>query len=199
MKKTYQVVLHRVIGNISQLKEVNKGRLPEIPIFGRSNVGKSSLINHIFGNKLLAKVSQVPGKTQTLNFFLVNEQLFVVDLPGYGFAKTPSSQRSSWDELMTSYFDMGRYNPFCLLLLDSRPEELNTSDIDLIKWLGTIELPIVAIITKTDKLTPSEEKKQIEIITKQLHSLTNSVKAIIPFTIKNAIGKDRVLKELGTI
>ncbi len=199
MKKNFHVVLHRVIGNISQLKEVNKGRLPEIPIFGRSNVGKSSFINHLFSNKLLAKVSQVPGKTQTLNFFLVNEQLFVVDLPGYGFAKTPTSQRSSWDLLMTSYFEMGRNIPFCFVLIDSRHESLNSADKDLIQWLSSFNLPDIAIITKIDKLTPAAEARQVASITQQLQTLTSSLQAVISFTIKNTSGKERVLKELGNV
>lgn len=199
MKKPFQVVLHRVIGNLSQLEQVNRGKMPEIPIFGRSNVGKSSLVNHIFGNKLLAKVSQVPGKTQTLNFFLVNEQLFIVDLPGYGFAKTPTAQRNVWDDLIGSYFDMKRHIPFCFVLLDSRNDLLSEGDRGLIQWLSSIELPIVVIITKTDKLTPPEEKQQVAKITEQLQTLTNLLRAVIPFSIKNAFGKQRVLTELGNL
>lgn len=199
MKKTYQVVLHRVIGNLSQLELVNRGKMPEIPIFGRSNVGKSSLVNHIFGDKLLAKVSQVPGKTQTLNFFLVNEQLFIVDLPGYGFAKTPTSQRNVWDDLIASYFDMNRHIPFCFVLIDSRHELLSDGDRDLIKWLSSIKLPIVIIITKTDKLTPAQEKSQVALITEQVQKLNPLLRAVIPFSIKNAFGKQRVLTELGNL
>jgi GTP-binding protein len=131
--------------------ECPKPNLPEYAFIGRSNVGKSSLINMICGQKKLAKTSGTPGKTQLINHFLINENWYIADLPGYGFAKISKDTRASWEKMITNYL-LKRTNLLnTFILIDSR---LKPQDIDLefISWLGTKRIPFSIAFTKTDKL-----------------------------------------------
>ncbi|HTH58216.1 MAG TPA: ribosome biogenesis GTP-binding protein YihA/YsxC [Cyclobacteriaceae bacterium] len=137
---------------------------PEFAFIGRSNVGKSSLINLLVGRKNLAKTSSTPGKTQTINHFLINRSWNLVDLPGYGYAAVSRSSRQAWGKMIEQYL-MKRENLYCtFVLLDSRvpPQK---SDFDFITWMGEQSLPIAVILTKSDKLKQHElaiSKKTIE-------------------------------------
>ena len=140
---------------------------PEFAFIGRSNVGKSSLINMLTGRKELAKISSTPGKTQTINHFLINKSWYLVDLPGYGYASVSKSLKENWSNMIDSYFTQ-RTNLYCtFVLIDSRldPQE---KDMDFIKRLGSLGIPIALVLTKTDKLKQSELGKSKNKIEKRL-------------------------------
>lgn len=142
------------------LKDPRGNLLPEIALTGRSNVGKSSLINHLLNTKI-AKVSATPGKTQLINFFLINEKYLLVDLPGYGFAQAPLAAIKKWSESIDHYLNHRSNLKLILLLIDSRRGP-NEEDLFLLDWARQKQIPIAAIYTKTDKLSPSELKTQLE-------------------------------------
>ncbi len=128
---------------------------PEFAFIGRSNVGKSSLINMLTQRKNLAKTSSTPGKTQTINHFLINQKWYLVDLPGYGYATVSKTTKEGWSQMITSYFKQ-RENVYCtFILIDSRLEP-QKKDIEFINWLGGLGIPIALVLTKIDKIKQSE-------------------------------------------
>ena len=140
---------------------------PEVAFVGRSNVGKSSIINAILGRNI-AKVSSSPGKTRLINFFLVNDNFYFVDLPGYGFAKVSKAEREKWRKMIERYFHTRENLKNVVLLVDSRhkPTEL---DIIMKEWLETLGIPFVVVGTKMDKLNQSEKAKAKKIIRETLN------------------------------
>jgi GTP-binding protein len=136
--------------------------LPEIAIIGKSNVGKSSLINNLLRNKKLAKTSSTPGKTQSLNFYTIDDALALVDLPGYGFAHVSDATKGQWSESLQFYLEQRNELKLILFLLDARriPTE---DDLSLLQWAATQNIPFLVVFTKTDKLNTSE---------KQIHKTT---------------------------
>lgn len=144
-------------------------KLPEIAVVGRSNVGKSSLLNHLFQVKGLVKTSSTPGKTQLINFFRTDNYSFV-DLPGYGYAKVPDAIRKKWGPMMESYFT-GRENlKLILLLIDSRREP-DEEDFSMLNYAEMSGKPVVVVMTKTDKLNQSELHKQSRLIEEAFEGL----------------------------
>ncbi len=143
---------------LPQLKTEHGNPLPEIAIVGRSNVGKSSLINHLLKRKDLARVSAIPGKTQTLNFFTVDQELALVDLPGYGFAKATEDLRKQWASAIDNYLKSRPTLKLILFLLDSRrtPTE---EDCAFAKWATHHQLPILLVFTKADKLDENQKRQ----------------------------------------
>lgn len=139
--------------------------MPEFAFIGRSNVGKSSLINMITQHKNLAKTSSTPGKTQTINHFLINSSWYLVDLPGYGYAAVSKTKKASWSQMIETYLRQ-RENLFCtFVLIDSRIEP-QKNDIEFINWLGKQQIPLALVLTKGDKITQAElgkSKKNIEM------------------------------------
>ena len=136
-------------------RECPDGMVAEIAVSGRSNVGKSSLMNSLFGRKNLVKVSGTPGKTQRLNFFLVNGRFHVVDLPGYGFAKAPASSRNEWSRMMQQYLRTRRQLVAVVQLVDCRHDP-SREDREMVQWLKDEQLPFVLVATKSDKLAPTK-------------------------------------------
>ena len=129
--------------------------MPEIAIVGRSNVGKSSLINNLLRNGNLAKTSSTPGKTRSVNFFSIDEQLGLIDLPGYGYAKVPQAMRQQWSEMIDYYLDRRPTLKLILLLIDSRRDPTE-EDCALIQWASFHKKPMLLIFTKIDKLKEAE-------------------------------------------
>lgn len=158
-----KVSFERSFGTSSQLPG---STLPEIAFAGRSNVGKSSLINKVFNRKGLAKVSQTPGKTATINFFATDEARFV-DLPGYGYAKVAKSELHRWSELIEGYFNQDRDFALVLSLIDIRHA---ASDLDetMVGFLIERELPFAVVLTKADKLSKQQQARQRSALAKQL-------------------------------
>lgn len=144
-------------GLASQLPNSEK---PEFVFAGRSNVGKSSLINKLCNRKRLARVSSTPGKTATINFYSAGD-VFLVDLPGYGYAKTSASERTRWDSLINGYFSQSRQIPLLLQLLDCRHAP-SKDDVGMLSYLKHYNIPFVAVLTKADKIKPSKYQDMIE-------------------------------------
>ncbi len=143
-------------GISSQMME---STLPEIVFSGRSNVGKSSLINKIIGRKALARVSKQPGKTATINFYKL-EKFRLVDLPGYGYAKVSFKEKKRWAELIESYFNSERNIPLVLQLIDMRHPP-TSQDMDMINFLCDYEIPFVIVLTKSDKLNKTNREQRL--------------------------------------
>jgi GTP-binding protein len=137
------------------------GALPEIAFLGRSNVGKSSLINSLLGVKGLARTSNTPGRTQALNFFLINNRFHFVDLPGYGFARVPKKIKAAWGEMATNYLAKRIQLVLSIQIVDSRHEP-TTLDLQLHEWLQHHAKSRIVVATKSDKLSNNELKKSIE-------------------------------------
>lgn len=137
------------------LKDPKGNLLPEIALAGRSNVGKSSLINHLLGQKKLAKTSATPGKTQLLNFFLIDDKFLLVDLPGYGFAKAPPEEVEKWSRAIDAYLNQRSTLKLILLLIDCR-RGVQDDDRTMIEWSQAKKIPLLVIFTKTDKLSRTE-------------------------------------------
>ena len=138
-------------GISSQLPESDR---PELSFSGRSNVGKSSLINRLCSRKNLARVSSTPGKTATINFYSVDD-LYFVDLPGYGYAKVSNADRDRWDKLINSYFEKDRNNELLIQLLDCRHDP-SADDVQMLQFLHYHRIPFVIVLTKADKLKKSQ-------------------------------------------
>jgi GTP-binding protein len=139
-----------------RLQMASGEEIPEIAVLGRSNVGKSSLLNHLFQSKNLVKTSSIPGKTQMLNFFTLNEALAFVDLPGYGYAKVPLSVRKRWGPMIQTYFDTRSALKLILFLFDIR--RLPTDeDKDLMEWIAQYEKATILVLTKVDKVSRNEK------------------------------------------
>lgn len=154
----------KYITSAYSVNELPKGNLPEVVLCGRSNVGKSSFINSFFNRKNLAKISSTPGKTRSINYYLIDSNFYIVDLPGYGFAKTSLSERRKWGELINQYFSQSKNIALIIHLIDSRhnPTEL---DVQFNKMLKDIGSSYIVLLTKSDKLTQSEivkSKKDIK-------------------------------------
>jgi GTP-binding protein len=144
--------------------------LPEIAVLGRSNVGKSTLLNHLFGSKDLVKTSSTPGKTRALNFFKVDEQLICVDMPGYGYAAVSKGETQAWAELIEHYLKKRATLKMVLLLFDIRREP-SKQDLEMVAWIEHHGLPTLLVLTKVDKVSKSEKSMQTQRITNRIKGL----------------------------
>lgn len=156
----------RFVASYGTSKQLPESKHPEIAFVGRSNVGKSSLMNKLFGRKGLVKVSQKPGKTTTVNFFAVEDVDFV-DLPGYGYAQVSKSERARWKELIEGYFLQDRRHALTVVLVDIR-HDASKLDLEMIEFLDAHEVPYIIAFTKADKLKNMQRKKQVSALCKQL-------------------------------
>lgn len=146
------VNLETVCGITSTLPD---NQYPEFAFAGKSNVGKSSLINGLMNRKSLARTSAQPGKTQTINFYNINDECYFVDLPGYGYAKVSNADRDRWDKLINSYFEKDRNNELLIQLLDCRHDP-SADDVQMLQFLHYHRIPFVIVLTKADKLKKSQ-------------------------------------------
>jgi GTP-binding protein len=169
----------------SQYPPVN---FPEIAFAGKSNVGKSSLINVLVNRKRLVKTSTTPGRTQLINFFDINGSMTFVDLPGYGYAKVPASIKKSWKPMIETYLSERSTLKAVVLIMDIRrtPDE---KDLYLINWLGHYQIPTITILTKTDKLKTAQQARQLTLV-----SATTGIPRdkFILFSAKTRNGKERI-------
>lgn len=188
------VDLPYVCGVKSVLPKTGK---PEFVLAGRSNVGKSSFVNALIQRKSFARTSSTPGKTRTINFYAVNDAFFLVDLPGYGYAKTGPVEQEKWDRLIRRYLSEGEDIEEVILLLDSRrvPNEM---DLQMFQWIlaATGYEPIV-IITKMDKLKRSQHAKAIKEIREKLGASKDCI--MIPFSAETKSGREEFLELVGKI
>ena len=183
------VAFERSYGTSAQLPD---SVLPEVAFAGRSNVGKSSLLNKLFGRKNLAKVSQKPGKTATINFFKSGEAYFV-DLPGYGYARVSHSERDRWTELIEGYFNQDRKFALVCSLIDVR-HPASALDENMVGFLKEARLPFLIVLTKGDKLSNSKCHQQRAAIKRQL-ALDDDVPMIITSSLKGD-GMDELRKAI---
>jgi len=170
--------------------ECPKGPRPEIAVSGRSNVGKSSLLNAVFGRKGLVKVSSTPGKTQRLNYFLVNDRFHVVDLPGYGFAQAPDSVRAQWRAMMQEYLRTRQQLVGIVQLVDSRHEP-SREDREMVKWLRGEQLPFCLVASKIDKLGQSKRAAALRAIIDALQ--VPATQTLIPHSSETGEGRVALL------
>lgn len=170
------------------LKSPQGKLLPEIALVGKSNVGKSSLINHLLNEKKLARTSATPGKTQLLNFFLIDDSFLLVDLPGYGFAKAPPEEIAKWAEAIDTYLNNRPTLRLLLLLIDSR-RGIGEEDESILSWARAKKIPLLLIFTKTDKLSPQELKAHVKKYPDAIHYSVNTQhpRAILEKKIKQAL------------
>ncbi|MBW2058107.1 MAG: YihA family ribosome biogenesis GTP-binding protein [Deltaproteobacteria bacterium] len=167
--------------------------LPEVAFAGRSNVGKSSLINRLVHRRTLAKTSSAPGKTRLLNFYLVNSALSLVDLPGYGYAKVPEKIRRSWGPMVETYLDRRKELRLVVLLLDARHEP-SRLDIQLAEWMYKRRIPFLAVATKLDKVPPSRRMAHVQRISA---GLSQYHCRIIPFSAVTGEGKTAIWEQIA--
>lgn len=187
-----------IISN-TKVDKCPKEYLPEYAFIGRSNVGKSSLINMLTGRKSLAKTSGKPGKTQLINHFKINNNWFLVDLPGYGYAKVSKSIKQKFQKFITNYFEKRKQLVSAFVLIDIRHEPQKI-DTDFMQWLGENAIPFSIIFTKADKLKTSQIQNNIEVYTQQM--LNDCWQEVPPYFVTSAtkeIGKSELLNYIESI
>lgn len=180
-----------------------KDRLPEYAFIGRSNVGKSSLINMLMERKSLAKTSGRPGKTQLINHFIVNKNWYLVDLPGYGYARVSKKAKKTFQKFITNYFEKRKQLVLAFVLVDCRHEP-QPIDLDFMQYLGENQIPFSIIFTKADKLKPNALKRNIEAYEQRLLQDWEEMPHYFVTSASNSEGRedlldyiDRINEELG--
>ncbi|CAG9619535.1 ribosome biogenesis GTP-binding protein YihA/YsxC [Sutcliffiella rhizosphaerae] len=163
--------------------------LPEFALAGRSNVGKSSFINKMINRKNLARTSSKPGKTQTLNFYLINEKMHFVDVPGYGFAKVPKSERDAWGRMMQTYLTSREQLRAVLQIVDLRHPP-SKDDVTMYEYLKHYDLPVIVIATKADKIPKGKWQKHLKVVRETLKMEKED--EVILFSSETGQGKDEV-------
>ena len=170
---------------------------PEIAFIGRSNVGKSSLINMLMGMKNLAKTSSEPGKTRLINHFIVNNEWFLVDLPGYGYAKVLRASREKWIKFIRKYI-LERENLYCVMVLLDIRLKPQKNDLDFMNWLGENETPFVMVFTKTDKLGRIAIEKNLAIYRDEMLKNWEEIPRIFVTSAEKGTGKEELLDFIAT-
>jgi GTP-binding protein len=175
-----------------------KDNKPEYAFIGRSNVGKSTLINMLCNNKKLAKTSSTPGKTLLINHFLINDEWYIVDLPGYGYAKTTKSQKQIIEKMISSYILQRVQLTNVFVLIDIR-HEMQTIDKEFIDWLGVSNIPFSIVFTKSDKLSVSKVKPCAEAWMDKLTDTWEELPTYFITSAKTSIGKDEITNYINDI
>lgn len=191
--KIKQVSLETVCGITSTLPQ---NQLPEIAFAGKSNVGKSSLINGLMNRKSLARTSSEPGKTQTINFYNINQELYFVDLPGYGYAKVSKEQKAKWGKMIENYLHKSKQLRAVFLLIDIRHEP-SANDKNMYDWIVANGFEPIIIATKLDKINRSQIQKNVKIIRQTLELKNDHV--IIPFSALSKAGREDIYETIDKI
>tara|TARA_B100000965_G_C19461340_1_gene699863 strand:+ start:103 stop:699 length:597 start_codon:yes stop_codon:yes gene_type:complete len=181
-----------VISN-TDLSKCPEPNLPEYAFIGRSNVGKSSLINMLCQRKSLAKTSSTPGKTQLINHFLINQNWYLVDLPGYGYAKVSKQARNKWDKFIKQYLFNRTNLLYTFVLVDSRHKPQKV-DLDFMQMLGIKRVPFIIVFTKIDKLSSSVWNKNLTAYKKELLKSWEELPPMISTSSANGFGRDEILQ-----
>lgn len=172
------------------------GPFPEVALSGRSNVGKSSFINTLLSRKNLARTSQKPGKTQTLNFYFINDRFHFVDVPGYGYAKVSKKEREAWGKVMESYFTSRGQLKGIIQLVDARHKPTE-DDVMMYDWLKHYDLPVLIVATKADKIPQGKWTQHIRRIEQELQAEEED--KVMLFSSETAYGKDRAWNEITSM
>lgn len=176
-----------IVISAASKKQYPKAPIPEIALAGRSNVGKSSFINRMIHRKNLARTSSKPGKTQTLNFYIINDIFHFVDVPGYGYAKVSKKERAKWGEMMKEYFAERDQIRATALIIDVRHKPSEDDQL-MYNYLKHFELPVMVIATKLDKIKKGQRHKQLKLIRTTLEMDEDD--ELIPFSAETGEGKD---------
>jgi GTP-binding protein len=169
---------------------------PEIAFAGRSNVGKSSLINTLVNRKSLARTSSRPGRTQSINFFSVDDRLYLVDLPGYGYARVPIKVKKSWQHMVETYLDKRPNLKAVVVILDIR-RDLTSGDIQLFKWLKHYGINVIPVLTKADKLSRQQVRTRCHIIGNQIGEILST--SPTAFSAKTRQGRDDLWEKIQEV
>ena len=188
----------RFIVSNSKVEKCPAPDRPEYAFIGRSNVGKSSLINMITNKKSLAKISGKPGKTRLINHFLINDEWYLVDLPGYGYAKVPKKERLKWVQFLKKYI-IERENLYCLFVLIDSRHSAQPVDLKFMEWLGISEIPFSIIFTKTDKLKPEELDANLKAYEEKLFETWETMPGYFISSSETSAGKDEILDYIENI
>jgi len=170
---------------------------PEYAFIGRSNVGKSSVINMITGRRKLAKVSGSPGKTITINHFLIDKSWYLVDLPGYGYAKRSKTERAKWEKMIRNYI-LKRTNLLTLFLLIDLRHDPQANDLEFMEWLAVSQIPFTILFTKSDKLSQREKDNNLNKYKKRLEQNWEPLPNYIVTSAKKGLGRDDILNFIET-
>ena len=165
---------------------------PEYAFIGRSNVGKSSLINMLTNKKSLAKTSGKPGKTRLINHFLIDKEWYLVDLPGYGYAQVPKAERLKWESMLRNYI-LKRENLYCLFVLIDSRHPAQQVDLDFMEWLGVSQIPFNIVFTKTDKLKPDELKENLKAYEEKMFETWEQMPGYFVSSTTTGVGKEEIL------
>lgn len=187
------VNLETVCGITSSIPE---NILPEIAFAGKSNVGKSSLINGLMNRKSYARTSAQPGKTQTINFYNINEELYFVDLPGYGYAKVAEAVKEKWGKMVENYLKKSKQLKAVFLLIDIRHEP-SANDKNMYDWITYNGYHPIIIATKSDKIKRSQLQKHMSLIRKGLGAGSDTI--ILPFSALNKQGRDEIYQQIDRL
>lgn len=174
------------VGSFTKIGQCPTDGLPEYAFIGRSNVGKSSLINALTGRKSLALVSHTPGKTKLLNYFRVNDAWYLVDLPGYGYAKVSKKERFNWDRMIRAYL-ANRTTLSCVFVLVDSRHTLQRVDLEFINWMGEMQIPMTLVFTKVDKVKAAQRSKTIKAYLKELGTYWEELP---PYLITSSVSKE---------
>lgn len=190
-----KIISAEFLQGVADLRQLPKNQLREVLFIGRSNVGKSSLLNKMCNRKSLARSSSTPGKTREINYYIINNSFYFVDLPGYGYAKVPEQMRAGWKRLIEDFLKRGAPIALAIQLIDSR-QEPTPLDLMMMDWLEYYEVSYLLVLTKADKLPHSKLLKQIDAYTERFKTnLTDgSCRGIIPFSIVSGDGRTDLLK-----
>lgn len=182
--------------SVTDLSKLPKDGLPQIVFSGKSNVGKSSVINRVLNRKNFARVGETPGKTVHINFFRIDNRAYFVDLPGYGFAKVPRAEKERWGRLMEQYFSVPERISLGVLIVDARHKP-TADDMTMAEYFKASGRPFVVVANKLDKLKKSELEPNMALI-RQALSLPEEIR-LIPFSAEKGSGRDELLREILSV
>ena len=185
----------RFVTSLDFLKPFPGKGLPEIALVGKSNVGKSSLINRLTGNSKLARTSSEPGKTRLINLYLINEEFFFTDLPGYGFAKAPREEKAKWGRMIEGYLSGSTELRFALMLVDIRHNPTQ-EDLMMVSYLRHYQIPFIVVATKADKVSGAKRGPAVMAICRTLQVQPWEV---YPFSSENSFGMDKLVARIGQV
>jgi len=185
-----KIVSARLHASVYRLEDLPQDEKPEIVFLGRSNVGKSSVINSLLRMRHLARISSTPGRTRGVYFYAINERFYFVDLPGYGYAEVPRSLRRAWQRLIEGYLENRPQICLSLLIVDARHEP-TPLDLQMREWLEAHRRPYVILLTKADKLSASEVKCSVERAARVFPMVT-----VIPYSARTGLGREQVWREI---
>ena len=184
------------VTSITDMSKLPKDGLPQIVFSGKSNVGKSSVINRVLNRKNFARVGETPGKTVHINFFRIDNRAYFVDLPGYGFAKVPRAEKERWGRLMEQYFSVPERISLGVLIVDARHKP-TADDMTMAEYFKASGRPFVVVANKLDKLKKSELEPNMALI-RQTLTLPEEIR-LIPFSAEKGSGRDELLREILSV